>query len=153
FSFILFYEVLMLIASIPQSTTRSIAKQYEIVSLIFVRRFFKDIADMDNIGKLAQITPEVVPVLLDVAAGLFMFLLVTVFMHAAAKRTPTSNTDHSEALKAFIVRKKAIAVLLAVLLLSLGVYSLAIFVQATPGQHDPNTFYYTDVFSAMIFTD
>ena len=31
FSFILFYEVLMLIAALPQSTTQSIAKQYEIV--------------------------------------------------------------------------------------------------------------------------
>src|SRR5437868_11087802 len=37
FSFILFFEVLMLIAALPQSTTQSIAKQYEIVSLIFMR--------------------------------------------------------------------------------------------------------------------
>jgi hypothetical protein len=31
FSFILFYEVLMLIGALPKSTTQSIAKQYEIV--------------------------------------------------------------------------------------------------------------------------
>src|ERR1700733_9013062 len=36
FSFILFYEVLMLIGALPKSTTHSIAKQYEIVSLIFI---------------------------------------------------------------------------------------------------------------------
>ena len=60
FSFILFYEVLMLITALPQSTTQSIAKQYEIVSLIFIRRFFKDIAQLDDIGKLAQLSPDVV---------------------------------------------------------------------------------------------
>ena len=41
FSFILFYEVLMLIGALPQSTTQSIAKQYEIVSLIFMREFLQ----------------------------------------------------------------------------------------------------------------
>src|SRR5271170_694577 len=81
FSFILFFEVLMLIAALPQSTTQSIAKQYEIVSLIFIRRFFKDIAELDDIGKLSQFTPDVRTVLLDVGAGLVMFLLVTVFLH------------------------------------------------------------------------
>src|ERR1700743_205766 len=44
FNFILFYEVLTLIAALPTSTTRSIANQFEIVSLIFIRDVFKDIA-------------------------------------------------------------------------------------------------------------
>src|SRR5579863_7447078 len=86
FSLILFYEVLMLIAALPHSTTESIAKQYEIVSLIFIRKFFKDIAELDDIGKLAQLSLDIAPVFLDVAAGLFMFLLVTVFLHAGRKR-------------------------------------------------------------------
>ena len=74
----------MLIAALPQSTTQSIAKQYEIVSLIFIRRFFKDIAELDDIGKLTQFSPDVRTMFLDVAAGLLMFLLVTVFLHADA---------------------------------------------------------------------
>src|SRR5580693_8785175 len=56
FSFILFFEVLMLIAALPQSTTQSIAKQYEIVSLIFIRGFFKDVAELDDIGQFGQLT-------------------------------------------------------------------------------------------------
>jgi hypothetical protein len=39
FSFILFYEVLALVAAIPHSTVQSVASQFEIVSLIFVRGF------------------------------------------------------------------------------------------------------------------
>src|SRR5260370_17210108 len=50
FSFILFYEVLTLIAALPASTTRSIANQFEIVSLIFIRDVFKDIAAATNAG-------------------------------------------------------------------------------------------------------
>ena len=44
FSFILFYEVLTRIAALPASTTQSIANQFEVVSLIFIRDVFKDIA-------------------------------------------------------------------------------------------------------------
>ena len=44
FNFILFFEVMTLIASLHESTTRSIARQYQIVSLIFIRDVFKDIA-------------------------------------------------------------------------------------------------------------
>jgi len=40
FNFILFYEVLTLIATLAASTTRSIAGQFEVVSLIFIRDVF-----------------------------------------------------------------------------------------------------------------
>ena len=160
FSFILFYEVLMLIAALPQSTTQSIAKQYEIVSLIFIRRFFKDIAELDDIGKLAQLSPEVLPVFLDVCGGLFMFLLVTVFIHAGRRRSHP-DTSESPELKKFISRKKAIALALTVLLVSLAAYNLVLFAMqafesiyhGAAAKLDPNTFFYTDVFTVMIFTD
>ena len=162
FSVILFYEVLMLIAALPHSTTQSIAKQYEIVSLIFIRRFFKDIAELDDIGKLAQLTPDVLPVFFDVLAGLFMFLLVTVFLHAARPRSlPDIVREHSAELKKFIARKKAIAVALTVLLVSLAGFSIwdfgydvsQVVYHGARARLDPNTFFYTEVFSVMIFTD
>ena len=162
FSVILFYEVLMLIAALPQSTTQSIAKQYEIVSLIFVRRFFKNIAELDDIGKLAQLTPDVLPVFFDVLAGLFMFLLVTVFLHAARRRAaPDTTPEESIELKRFISRKKVIAVALTILLVSLAAYSLwdlgcdiaQVLYHGAKARLDPNTFFYTEVFSVMIFTD
>jgi hypothetical protein len=162
FSFILFFEVLMLIAALPQSTTQSIAKQYEIVSLIFIRRFFKDIAELDDIGKLTQFTPDIRIVFLDVGAGLVMFLLVTVFLHAGLKRTPPDTRPQlSKELKKFISRKKSIALGLTVLLVSLAAYNLFEFgfevwnviYHGAKAKLDPNTFFYTEVFTAMIFTD
>ena len=50
FSFILFYEVLLLVLALPKSLTTSICKQYEIISLIVVRRVFKDIGTFDDFG-------------------------------------------------------------------------------------------------------
>ena len=162
FSFILFFEVLLLIAALPQSTTQSIAKQYEIVSLIFIRRFFKDIAELDDIGKLTQFSPDVRTVFLDVGAGLFMFLLVTVFLHAGRKRSrPDTLPEESLELRKYISRKKAIALALTVLLISLAGYSLFEFASeawnvayhGAQAKLDPNTFFYTEVFTVMIFTD
>ncbi len=162
FSFILFYEVLMLILALPRSTTQSIAKQYEIVSLIFIRRFFKDIAELHDVGRFMKLSPEAFPVFLDVGAGLLMFLLVTLFLYAAAKRPPSSRRHAvSVQLENFIARKKAIALLLTVFLIALAVYSLGIFgqdiyrvvYQGAAAQFDPNTFFYADVFTLMIFTD
>jgi hypothetical protein len=162
FSFILFYEVLMLIAALPQSTTQSIAKQFEIVSLIFIRRFFKDVAELDDIGQFSQLTHKIIPVFLDVSAGLLMFLLVTVFLHVARSRTSSQGpSSESQELKKFIGRKKALALGLTVLLISLAAYNLRSFANEVyqvvylggKAQLDVNTFFYTDVFAVMIFTD
>jgi len=162
FSFILFFEVLMLIAALPQSTTQSIAKQYEIVSLIFIRRFFKDIAELDDIGKLTQFSPDTQAMFVGVGAGLVMFFLVTVFLHAGRKPSrPEAAQDEPAAVQKFIARKKAIALALTVLLVSLAAHSLFEFAReawnlaynGVPTKLDPNTVFYTEVFTTMIFTD
>jgi hypothetical protein len=162
FSFILFYEALMLIAAIPKSTTRSIAKQFEIVSLIFIRKFFKDIAHLADIGKLESFSPEVRHVLIDVSAGLCMFLLVTVFLQAAQKRLPQQEeaAAKSAELVEFIKQKELIALGLTATFLVLVVSNLWAYFHQVYGyiyfggvQPDPNNFFYTDLFAVMIFTD
>ena len=47
FSFILVYEVYLLVFYLPQSITQYIARQYEIITLIIIRRIFKDIANLE----------------------------------------------------------------------------------------------------------
>jgi hypothetical protein len=153
FSFIVFYEVLMLIGALPQSTTQSIAKQYEIVSLIFMRSFFKEIAELHGLNEFVKFSSETWPVFLNVGAGLVMFLLVTVFLHAARRR---GDEDRPEAelaeLAKFISRKKAIALALTVVLLGVAVQRVIEFLIG-PAQSNLNSVFYTDVFTAMIVTD
>jgi hypothetical protein len=162
FSFILFYEVLTLIGALPRSTTQSIAKQYEIVSLIVIRTFFKDIAELHGVNELVTLSPEAWPVFLNLGAGLLMFLLVTVFLHAARRRGDDERPEAElPALERFIAQKKAIALALTVLLLGVAVQRVSEFVLegygvvyqgAVPRLH-LNSLFYTDVFTVMIFTD
>src|SRR6201998_1104569 len=71
FNFILFYEVLTLIAALPSSTTRSIANQFEIVSLIFIREVFKNLAIIGGFHG-QHFTRESLPFYLDMGASLAM---------------------------------------------------------------------------------
>jgi hypothetical protein len=47
FSFILVYEVFLVVYYLPRSISQYIRKQYEIITLIIVRRIFKDMANID----------------------------------------------------------------------------------------------------------
>lgn len=153
FSFILFYEVLMLIAALPQSTTQSIAKQYEIVSLIFIRTFFKEIAELRGVSELVTFSPETWPVFLNVSAGLVMFLLVTVFLHAARQRRDDDRPESELVeLNKFIARKKVIALGLTIVLLGVAVERVVQFLRGAV-HVNVNSFFYSDVFTVMIFTD
>lgn len=161
FNFILFYEVLTLIGALPASTTRSIANQYEIVSLIFIRDVFSDIARAGDLVTEHKLTPESLPMFLDMWAGFLMFFLVAVFQHVAQRREVTSATavPTRETLR-FIAQKRAIAAGLAVLLMAMAVWNLWIFLLGawrllTTGHSTLTaaTTFYNDVFTVMILTD
>ena len=47
FSFILIYEVYLLIYYLPKSFTSYITKQYEIITLIIIRKLFKDLSALE----------------------------------------------------------------------------------------------------------
>jgi hypothetical protein len=161
FNFILFYEVLTLIGALHASTTRSIGYQFEIVSLVFIRDVFSDIAGAGDLVAGHRFTREALPLFTDMWAGFLMYLLVAVFQHVA-QRTPRSNaaTGLSPVVLRFIVQKKAVALGLTVLLLvespitcassSWPIYRAVLTWQATI---EPATTFYNDLFTVMIFTD
>jgi hypothetical protein len=158
FNFILFYEVLTLIAALPESTTRSIANQFEIVSLIYIRDVFRDIAKMGNMVSAHRVTLETLPMFLDMGAGFLMYLLVAVFQNVAQRRrqTPSATPERAR----FTAQKKVIAAGLTALLLCMAAYNLALFFAAvwhrmlsTYTAMAPATTFYDDLFTVMIFTD
>jgi hypothetical protein len=161
FNFILFYEVLVLIAALPTSTTRSIANQFEIVSLIFIRDVFRDIAKANDLVVGHRLTMETLPLFMDMWAGFLMFLLVAVFQHIAQKRAGVSVTAlPSPGMMRFISQKRVVAAGLATLLLAMAAYSLGAFalelgrnLMTGHGAIEITTTFYNVVFTAMIFTD
>src|ERR1700751_700143 len=162
FSFILLYEVLTLISALPASTTQSIANQFEVVSLIFIRDVFKDIAAASKDGRHHEQFHQALPLFLDMCSGLVMFLLVAIFQYVALKRIRRAGpAELSAGSKKFIAQKKLVAIGLTVLLLSMATYNIGVVVvhsyrslmaghRITP---EPNAFFYNDVFTVMIFTD
>lgn len=161
FNFILFYEVLTLIAALPASTTRSIASQFEIVSLIFIRDVFRDIAHAGDLTAGHRVTWQTLPLFVDMWSGFLMFLLVAIFQHVAQRRTGQSVTSlPTRETMRFIAQKKMVSAGLAILLMGMAAYNLGIFLVAvyrlvTTGQGsiEAATMFYNDVFTVMIFTD
>jgi hypothetical protein len=161
FNFILFYEVLTLISALPESTTRSIANQFEIVSLIYIRDVFRDIAKAGDLVTEHRLTLETLPMFMDMWAGFLMFFLVAVFQHVALKRTEASSTGVlSRGKQRFIAQKKVVAAGLTVLLLVMAAYNIVLLAMAIwqtlmtgRGAIESATTFYNDLFTVMIFTD
>jgi hypothetical protein len=158
FSVILFYEVVMLVFALAASHSGEIATQYQIVSLIVVRRVFKDIGSFSELENWLAEPEAVKAVLLDMAGALLMFLIVTgfTFLRRMAPKAPIHRD-----LQGFIDLKKAVAVLLLLVLVVLAVLNLASWLGLIRGlpvalaspPADVDLFFFPRFFEFMIFTD
>lgn len=158
FSVILVYEVYFMILSIPLSFTESIKKQYEIISLIIIRRVFKDISDFESFDVIFENSQDFIEIIADLGAGLILFALVAVFYHVSKNRSHSSESDN---LQNFIRFKEMITIGLTVLLFVLAIYSFGewlreVYLSAyTPKAYglELDTIFFDDLFSVMIFAD
>jgi hypothetical protein len=124
FSFILIYEVYLLVYYLPKSTSTYISKQYEIIALIIIRRLFKDLSDLSlssnwfNIKNDLQFT-------YDLLASVLLFYLIYLFHVQRTKvyRTFENNKIHALSISKFIKAKKWIATALVPVLLIIAIYS------------------------------
>ena len=157
FSIILFYEVILLVFALADSHTGEVAKQYQIVSLIVVRRVFKDIGSFESFEHWLTETEAVKAVITDMGGAVLMFVLVTVF--TLLRRTVPKVAIQRD-LIGFIELKKAVAVLLLVVLSGLALLNLAVWLRVLPVSllgltqlPDVDLFFFPLFFEFMIFTD
>ncbi len=158
FSVILFYEVVLLVFALAASHTGEVAKQYEIISLIVVRGVFKDLGGFHNLENWLAEPDAVKAVLIDMAAAVMMFLIVTGF---TLLRQVTPKMPAHRDLEGFIQLKKAVAVLLLVVLVTLALVNLASWaglverlpMVLAPPPIDVDLFFFPRFFEFMIFTD
>lgn len=157
FSFILFYEVFLLVIIIPKSISEFIGKQFEVITLITLRSFFHDIADLDLIRAIDINNPFFVSLLYDLAAALLMLGFTILYYRIYQKN---SVTDKNSELSNFIGIKKLVSLGMILVLLILSVISLYQWgsqmieaLKVNSGYPNPNTVFYVDFFSIMIFVD
>lgn len=123
FSFILVYEVFLLIFFLPKSISSYIGKQYEIITLILIRRIFKDIANLELTSNWFQSSSDL-KFMYDVGTSLVLFLLIYFFYKHLAKRTGPSTLNTSERkqnIQKFIKLKRILAAVLVPVLIVLAI--------------------------------
>lgn len=125
FSFILIYEIYLLVYFLPKSITIYIGKQYEIITLIVIRRIFKDIAYVDLTSDWFQNKYDL-QFTYDIFTSLILFMLIFLFYRSVEKRDYTtiakSNLEGQNVQK-FVHLKKVLAVILVPILFVLALYA------------------------------
>lgn len=125
FSFILIYEVYLLVFYLPKSITTYISKQYEIITLIIIRRLFKDLAAIEISANWFEIHGDL-RLTYDIVASLVLFYLLLLFINQGRKRygPPAPEGPPSPPLAQFILFKKFLATLLIPIYFCLASYTL-----------------------------
>ena len=132
FSFILVYEVYLLIYYLPRSITTYIGKQYEIITLIIIRRIFKDLSAL-------SLSPDWftekydLQFTYDILASVIMFFLIYLFYKQSQSRiiTEVSDANNQDGTARFIKIKKLMALALVPILLALSIYSFSTWLLGT----------------------
>lgn len=157
FSFILVYEVFLLVIILPESMTEFIGKQFEIITLITLRSFFHDVADVHMHTTLRLSDPVVISLGYDLIASLLMFGLTVTFHRLHSRHR---EHDSKEPLERFINLKKSMSVCLLLVLAITSFYNLQSWlshaIPALVNQTEfpnPNSFFYIDFFGVMIYAD
>jgi len=124
FTFILVYEVYLLIYYLPKSTSTYISKQYEIIALIIIRRLFKDLSDLTLSSNWFNIKSDL-QFTYDLVASVLLFYLIYLFHVQKTKvfRVVKNSRNHSLSISKFINAKKWIATALVPILLIIAMYS------------------------------
>ncbi|MBB1193843.1 hypothetical protein DNC80_09235 [Flavobacterium sp. SOK18b] len=161
FSFILIYEVYLLIYYLPKSTTIYIGKQYEIITLIIIRRIFKDLTKLDFKDNWFDSAPNV-NFTLDILATIMLFLLLFFFYKLSKENEINqSKIQKTIAITSFIKLKNIFAIILIPVFLSLSMYSLGHWIyenffsiaEIVTKMKDINKIFFDDFFTILILIE
>ncbi len=124
FSFILVYEVYLLVYYLTKSTSIYISKQYEIITLIIIRRLFKDLSDLSLTANWFSIKKDL-QFTYDLLASVVLFFLIYLFHVQRAKvfRSVDIGTVRLKSVSKFILAKKTTAIALVFILFITAIYS------------------------------
>ena len=152
FSFILVYEAFLLIYYFPRSFTTSIAKEYEIISLVLIRKIFEDIPQLDISSGIYN--QQSLLLLYDLIAIIIIFYLIFLFRKTIAsipKREANKN------LVRFISYKKILSIILVPILLFLCLSNLFDWTYSVFINHEIvkniNAVFFIDFFTILILVD
>lgn len=163
FSFILLYEVYLLVFYLPKSITTYIGKQYEIITLIVIRKIFKDISNLELTANWFQSSSDL-KFSYDVATSLILFFLIYLFYQKNSKNQSLEvrlSDREGENINKFILLKKGIAVALLPILIALVFYTFFNWINDSISNYqngiiafeDVNKIFFDEFFTILIIID
>lgn len=153
FSFILVYEAFLLIYYIPRSFTTAVGKQYQIMSLIVIRKIFKDIPLVDlNANWIENSNNQ--QLVFDLVGVLIIFFLIYLFK-ITKEKLPIKPV--SEKLDRFIASKKLVSIVLLPILFTICIFSFVnwfngVFIDESFNDNLNNLFF-NEFFTILILAD
>ena len=153
FTFILVYEAFLLIYYLPRSFTTSVAKEYEIISLVLIRKIFKDIPEI-SLESSSIFNSNNLQLLYDLLAVIVIFYLIYLFKKTWVN-TPKRKTNKN--LQKFINYKKLLSILLVptlIVLCFVNFYDwiIQVFISQSYTQN-LNGVFFIDFFTILILVD
>ena len=160
FSFILIYEVYLLIFYLPRSITTYIGKQYEIITLIVIRRIFKDLANLELNSDWFDIKNDL-NFTYDIITALLLFFMIYLFSLERQKlhKSNKVNTIKPAQIEQFIAIKKLMATILVPIFVGIGLLTFGSWIfQHTPvnlslALKDVNSIFFDEFFAILIIVD
>jgi hypothetical protein len=158
FSFILIYEVYLLIYYLPKSFTTYITKQYEIITLIIIRKLFKDLSAIELSSNWFDIKGDL-QFTYDILASIILFYLIYQFQKQGMRKSQQKNSIKPR-IERFILRKKIIAIVLVPLFFSMALFTLFNWTSGVsltsndfPGFETINNLFFDEFFTVLILVD
>lgn len=159
FSFILIYEVYLLIYYLPRSITTYITKQYEIITLIVIRRIFKDLSNLELSSNWFDIKDDI-NFTYDILTALILFFMIYVFSYLRERLEPTvvSSVEDLQ-IQQFITIKRVMATCLIPIFLGIGLLTFGRWItDAIPSNintviKDVNNLFFDEFFAVLIIVD
>jgi hypothetical protein len=158
FSFILIYEVYLLIYYLPKSFTTYITKQYEIITLIIIRKLFKDLSALELSTNWFEIKGDL-QFTYDLVASLLLFYLIFLFQKQGNQKA-VQETSSKPIIEKFVKKKKLIAIILVPLFFVMALYTLidwstgiSISSNKLPTFESINNLFFDQFFTVLILID
>ena len=158
FSIILIYEIYLLIFFLPRSFTTSVSKQFEIISLILIRRIFGEIPEINTNSNWFK-TQENIDLIYSLLGVLILYYLIYQFNKLSKRRKPQKiSLDISN----FIKSKKGVSLILLPVLIIVSIFSLSDWVfnniylfneNISYSVDDINSVFYNKFFEILILAD
>lgn len=160
FSIILIYEVYLLVYYLPKSISLYIGKQYEIITLIVIRKIFNDISKLEITSEWFHVKGDL-QFTYDIIGSLLLFFLISIFYKLMNSRKTSTLSNSNENTKRFIDTKKWVSILLVPLLVILAFYNFGYWIQETVSStssdvhtlKELNNIFFEDFFTILILAD